>query len=1416
MQDNPIVIGRRKLIVPSGESSIRPFEAPSQKELRPPEFPRSPRNFVPYPDEEVSIQLPPPAPMQPTMSLFTLLMPLLGVLLMVGFSAFAASQNSQNGKIPLYAFVSLPMAAVSVGAGVYNYYRNKNIHKAAVENRISRYKEYLKNKKAELTNLSRLQREASFSAHPDLNLCLQYAKDLTPTRLWERENGDPDFLDVRLGIGDWPSTFSIKVPTQSQFQLVSDPLDEEARNLPEAFGRVANVAVALPLAQVGAAGFIGNRDAIIREVRACLLHLAAHHSPSEVKIVVLTSEKESTEWDWVRWLPHNWSDGREVRFFANGKSAHSSVLNYVETILKQRQNQQSVKGDSLPVPVFVVVWADSSLWRGPEAIKFGPLLDLVLKNGKELGAVSLFLSEHIARVPKASEAIVDMGSNPAALRILGTKPQKVNFNPDYADRKAAWQFANNLSSVRLAETGGGAANLPATTTLVELIGAGKLEDLDVLSLWKASEPYKTLAVPIGIGAGGKHLFLNLHEKGHGPHGLVAGTTGSGKTALLSTYLALAALYYHPHELGFIGIDFKGGDLIRDLKDLPHMIGTMTNLEGQGTGWAIKILRGEIKKRQTRFNRAGIGNIYEYQKMHRGGALGAEDPMPHIVIICDEFAELKKEQPQFISELVSISRVGRSLGIHLILATQKPAGVVSEEIWSNSHFHLCLKVASVEDSREMLRRPEAADIRQQGRAYFQVGMNEVFELFQAAWGDAPYAVPDTLSNQPPVKQVLSDGTRVPLWPPRVTTGSGKTQIQELVHRILDVCANNHIERLEGIWPITLADRAGVTLQELLEDKKLEDWLPTEWQKPPKKLSPIIGVKDDPENQRQDLLQVDLENDGHFVLFGAPGTGKTTVLHTLIVSTMVEHSPALVHFYMLDCSGRSLSIFENLPHVGAVVTLGENERIRRLMSFLLEELERRKKLFEHDQNLVNYRKNHPDKPEADIILVLDGYSHFAEAYKLQTIQTELDALVKLASQGGNLGIHLVITTDQLKSFPAKLAGNFRVIATLELNDANDYIQAVGRTGGLYPPKDMPGRGLIKDQSVLEFQSARPGANAAEIKALLDRMIAGWQEKIATQVRILPDVLTLDEILPAGSGVVDHPAAGFPVPLGFSMAKANLPLLEVPLSSGPHFWISGSPQSGKTSFLQTWLLSLAERYSPAQLRFCLFDFGWGNFEILGSLPHVLFCSTDSTDLRAKRFDDLLSSYINVDMTVAKPVALNNPNRPTVLMAVDGFGPFTKGIASDTQDKDKIGDKNRDYLKTLMNVKNSRFHFIATGYPADFSGTASLNPLGDQLRAYQAGFWLGDVASDTGLTFGIQFMTNEVKTGLPKGHTFYYNRGKYSLLKAATCHLATPELGEWIESIRQREQPPSAPLKGGEKKLSGQARSRKKTEQTEQIANN
>ena len=257
--------------------------------------------------------------------------------------------------------------------------------------------------------------------------------------------------------------------------------------------------------------------------------------------------------------------------------------------------------------------------------------------------------------------------------------------------------------------------------------------MNVVSRWASHAPYKSLAVPLGLRGQNDIVQLNLHEKAHGPHGLVAGTTGSGKSEIIQSYILSLAVNFHPHDVAFLLIDYKGGGMANLFRDLPHLLGTITNLDGAQSMRALASINAEIHRRERLFGQYGVNHINQYQKKFKLGE--ATEPLPHLFLISDEFAELKVNQPDFIKELVSIARVGRSLGVHLILATQKPSGVVDDQIWSNSRFKLALKVADRGDSMEMLRTADAAEITQTGRAYLQVGNNEVYELFQTAWSGA---------------------------------------------------------------------------------------------------------------------------------------------------------------------------------------------------------------------------------------------------------------------------------------------------------------------------------------------------------------------------------------------------------------------------------------------------------------------------------------------------------------------------------------------------------------------------------------------------------------------------------------------------------------------------------------------------------
>ncbi|SES16260.1 FtsK/SpoIIIE domain-containing protein, partial [Lachnobacterium bovis] len=279
------------------------------------------------------------------------------------------------------------------------------------------------------------------------------------------------------------------------------------------------------------------------------------------------------------------------------------------------------------------------------------------------------------------------------------------------------------------------SRIPESVTFFDMYKVKKPQDFDSRNRWSQNQSHKTLAVPLGLRAEDDIVSLNLHEKAHGPHGLVAGTTGSGKSEIVQSYILSLALNFHPYEVGFLLIDYKGGGMANLFKNLPHLLGTITNLDKAESMRAMASIHSELLRRQQIFSECGVNHINGYNKLFKEGKV--KEPLPHLFMISDEFAELKSEQPDFMAELVSTARIGRSLGIHLILATQKPSGVVDDQIWSNSRFKLCLKVADTNDSKEMLKTPDAASITQAGRAYLQVGNNEIYELFQSAWSGAKY-------------------------------------------------------------------------------------------------------------------------------------------------------------------------------------------------------------------------------------------------------------------------------------------------------------------------------------------------------------------------------------------------------------------------------------------------------------------------------------------------------------------------------------------------------------------------------------------------------------------------------------------------------------------------------------------------------
>ena len=603
------------------------------------------------------------------------------------------------------------------------------------------------------------------------------------------------------------------------------------------------------------------------------------------------------------------------------------------------------------------------------------------------------------------------------------------------------------------------------------------------------------------------VYLNLHEKAHGPHGLIAGTTGSGKSETIQSYILSLAVNFHPHDVAFLLIDYKGGGMANFFKNLPHLLGTITNLDGAQSMRALASINAEIHRRERLFREFEVNHINQYQKKFKNGE--ATEPLPHLFLISDEFAELKVNQPDFIKELVSIARVGRSLGVHLILATQKPSGVVDDQIWSNSRFKLALKVADRTDSMEMLKTPDAAEITQTGRAYLQVGNNEVYELFQSAWSGADYQ-PDKdemgiedhtiylindLGQYEVLNQDLSgldlaeDIKEVP------------TELEAIVSQIQLLTESQQIPPVPQPWLPPLKER--MTLQELEPIQPQEAW---EQKKP---VSVLLGIADIPQAQKQEPVSVNLSKDGHILLYGSPGTGKTTFLQSAAMDLARKVSPKDVTLYLMDFGTNGLAPLGQLPQVADTLLLDQTEKIAKFVRIMERELNRRKKLLsDYGVGTLELYRQASGQQEPAIVILLDSY----ESMKEEAYEAELfRLLVRISREGLSIGVHLLVTAGRQSNLRAQFYANFKHQLSLPQNDVGEVRSIVGSTPLAKTMEDIKGRALMKRDEVDVIQLALPveGANDAQVLNNLRQEVASLQEAWTGQrpsaIPMVPEELT-----------------------------------------------------------------------------------------------------------------------------------------------------------------------------------------------------------------------------------------------------------------------------------------------------------------------
>lgn len=947
--------------------------------------------------------------------------------------------------------------------------------------------------------------------------------------LWERVAGQDDFLRLRLGLGNLPLDADVKYP-EKKFTMDDDNLQDAMLSLGAEPKQLVSVPISVSLVDNTTIGICGEHGAASNMLKSLVLQMIALHSYDELKIMLITDESDKDEWDFIRPIQHFWNDDKTMRFFASNADEVKELSAYMEKNLVSRTDAPHQDYADLS-PYYVIISTSKKLAENCEAIQ------QLLKFKNNRGFSILLSGRDLRDLPKETKLVISAcGENSKMFARDDTSGQSVVFKADTVNEAIIGGLAQDIANIEL-DLGSKHYALPSMITFLEMFNVSKIEHLNSLTRWKENNPTISLQTPIGVDSYGSSFNLDLHEKFHGPHGLVAGMTGSGKSEFIITYILSLAVNYHPDEVAFILIDYKGGGLAGAFEDdergikLPHLAGTITNLDGAAVKRSLISIQSELRRRQAIFNEArkvsneGTMDIYKYQQLYRDKIVS--EPVPHLFIISDEFAELKSQQPEFMEQLISAARIGRSLGVHLILATQKPSGVVDDQIWSNSKFRVCLKVQEKSDSQDMIKCPDAAELSQTGRFYLQVGFNELFALGQSAWCGAEYTPTETVekSVDSSIQVVDNLGRVIMNVKPNKKKQSGGSRIKQIVaivKYLSDLAAEEKIAVrplwLEPIPPFIYVD--DIESKYRVSEKGFV-------------LNPAIGEYDDPFNQKQGVLTVPLTRDGNCLVYGSTGNGKTTFLTSLCYSLIKNHSAEELNLYIMDFGSETLKVFEEAPQVGGVIVSADEEKTVNFMKMLYKEVERRRNLFSgFGGDYQAYIKN-SGKAEPNIVVVLNNYSGFAEQY--EELQ---DELTLLSRDGVKYGIYFVVAASSVNAVRYKTQQNFKTMLTMQLNDATDYSIVVGKTDGLIPSK-YKGRGLAALDRVYEFQTAYC-KDAADMQEYLREFCARLKEDSRTSAKhipILPDVVDLAYVAEAADGIRS-------VPVG--VGKKSLNILGINLKS------------------------------------------------------------------------------------------------------------------------------------------------------------------------------------------------------------------------------------------------------------------------------
>ncbi len=1052
------------------------------------------------------------------------------------------------------------------------------------------YLSYLSQTRRAAVDTAKAQRDAQYYLHPSPEQL--WALVAEGSRVWERRPGDEDFAQVRIGLGPQPLATSLVSPETGPVDQL-EPLTAGAmQRFVATHSTLDDLPMAVSLRAFYHVTVSGEPRSVRSSVRALTGSLASLHSPEDLMIVVAAGREALPHWEWAKWLPHVQAPGAVDG--AGSRRLIGSDTRELEDLLASRlTGRPRFHPNADPLleePHIVVVLDGLSL-----------LPDSVLASAEGLQGVTVI--EVVPGELTGAGGDLSVVVRPEALHLESAHGVVYEGVPDVLSPESAEALARQLAPLRMASGGDDDEPLLANLEFTDLLNLGDAASVDTKRTWRPRSLAERLRVPIGVGEDGRPVMLDLKEaaqEGMGPHGLCVGATGSGKSELLRTLVLGLAVTHSSETLNFVLADFKGGATFAGMAQMPHVAAVITNLADDLTlvdrmGDSI---RGELNRRQEMLRDAGnYANIHDYEKARAAGA--PLQPIPSLVLVIDEFSELLTAKPDFIEMFVQIGRIGRSLGVHLLLASQRLEEGRLRGLETYLSYRIGLRTFSAAESRAALGVPDAYELPNvPGSGFLKFGTDEMVR-FKAAYVSGVYRSGSARTAQAggplPVdrRPVVFTAAEVPVQysaVPQQRPETSSTTDDALADTVLDVI----VRRLESQGPAAHQ----VWLPPLDSPPALDGLLPdlTAVQgrgltqpgyEGAGRLVVPVGLVDKPYEQRRDPLWVDFSGAaGHMQIIGGPQSGKSTLLRTLISSFALTHTPYEVQFYGLDFGGGGMAAIAGLPHVGGVASRLDPEKVRRTVSEVYGVMTRREEYFRSAgiASIADYRTRRArgqiavaDQPWGDVFLVIDGWGNFRTDYEgLEP------AVLDIAARGLGYGIHLVLTASRSMEVRANLKDHLMNRLELRLGDTMD--SELDRKVAANVPTGVPGRGQSPQK--LHFMAAVPRIDGVTsdtdlpdaTSALVAEVSRHWQAPGAPEVRLLPRRLPAEQ-LPRGDR---SPRRG----VAFGLDEDNLEPVFLDFDQDPFFLVFGESESGKSNLLRLLIKQLTERYSGDECKLFVVD--------------------------------------------------------------------------------------------------------------------------------------------------------------------------------------------------------------------------------------